>query len=341
MPGFDPARFERQASRGLGPLALKARVAHIAEALDDALAGPFEKDAPNVASAVGPSQLGIWVAWPAVEWVALAGIDHPQVALAALGEMTSAASAEFAIRTFIEHHPGLAWKQLREWAGSEDEHRRRLASEGSRPRLPWGKQVPSLKAAPERGLELLDLLREDESEYVRRSVANHLNDVCRDHPSLGVATAARWTDEGGAHVNAVVRHGLRGLVKQGDAGALALVGADVGANIEADLGLETDSVAVGESLAFTVGLELAGEAPSNAVIDYAVLYARPSGRPSRKVFKLSQVELVPGHRTELRRKLKLADVSIRTHHPGEHSIELLVNGVVASRAAFELRPAAG
>ncbi len=341
MPGFDPAKFERQASSGLGPLALKARIEHVAKALDNSLAGSVEADVPNVASAVGQSALGMWTAWPAVEWVALAGLDHPQIALNALGEMTRAASAEFAIRAFIERHPERTWEQLREWTRSEDEHKRRLASEGTRPRLPWGKHVQSLKSAPEQGLELLDLLREDESEYVRRSVANHLNDVCRDHPDLGVATAARWTDEGGSHVGGVVRHGLRGLVKQGDARALALVGADVNADIKAELDLDADSVAIGGSLAFTVTLQLAGDTPATAVVDYAVTYARPSGRSSRKVFKLTQVGLTPGLSTELRRKLKLADVSIRTHYPGEHSIELLANGVVASRATFELLPAGG
>jgi 3-methyladenine DNA glycosylase AlkC len=341
VQGFDPSKFERQASEGLRPLELKARIAHVAEALDDSLAGPFEANGPSVANAVSPSELGTWAAWPAVEWVALAGLDHPQEALGALGEMTRAASAEFAIRPFIERHPELTWERLHEWVRSADEHRRRLASEGTRPRLPWGRQVATLKSAPERGIALLDLLRDDESEYVRRSVANHLNDVCRDQADLGVETAARWVAEGGAHVNEVVHRGLRGLVKQGDPRALALVGADVGADIEAELALEDETIAIGESLPFTVTLTLAGDTPSQAVVDYAVIYARPSGRSSRKVFKLAQIELTPGRRTELRRKLKLADVSIRTHHPGEHTIELLVNGVLAGRATFELSPASG
>ena len=288
-------------------------------------------------TAVSAGGLSAWAAWPAVEWVALDGLGDPEPAIDALGEMTSIASAEFAIRPFIEAHPEATWRRLRDWAASSDEHRRRLASEGTRPKLPWGKRVAAIDRDPGPGLELLDLLRDDESEYVRRSVANHLNDVTRTHPDVALATAARWSEEGGTHVMGVVRHGLRGLVKRGDRRALALVGADVDAEVEAQLELGAETVAIGDAMPFTAGLNLAGTAPSRAVIDYAVLYARPSGRVARKVFKLTELDLEPGRPVRLRRKLKLSDVSIRTHYPGEHTIELLVNGRIAASASFELR----
>lgn len=324
---------------GLDSLELKARIAHVAGALSASLSGPFEVDAPLVARAVSTGGLSPWAAWPAVEWVALDGLGDPDVALDSLGEMTRVASAEFAIRPFIERHPALTWARLRLWAASRDVNRRRLVSEGTRPKLPWGTKVAALESDPRPGLKLLDLLRDDESEYVRRSVANHLNDVTRVDPDLGIATAARWSEEGGDHVAAVVRHALRGLVKRGDRRALALVGADVDATVAAQLELGTKAAEIGGAMPFTAVLELAGDASSRAVVDYAVRYARPSGRASRKVFKLATLDLEPGRAVRLERKLKLADVSIRAHHPGEHTIELLVNGRVAATASFELRRA--
>lgn len=336
VPGLDRVRFSREAGAGLGGLELKARIAHVADALEAALPGPFAAAAPGVAAAVGGSDLSAWQAWPALTWVEQAGLGDPEIALAALAAMTGHASAEFAVRPFIAAHPDLAWARLNEWAAAPDEHLRRLASEGTRPRLPWGSKVASLSAEPERGLALLDRLRDDPSEYVRRSVANHLNDVARDHPELAIATARRWTDAGGEHVGAVVRHALRGLVKRGDGKALALIGADVDAAIEAVLEPAAATAVIGGALPFAVTLTAAGDRPVTAVVDYAVLYARPSGRSSRKVFKLATVELQPGVPRRLERTLRLADVSIRTHHPGEHGIELLVNGSIAASASFVL-----
>ena len=336
VQGFDPASFERQASEGLQAHELKARIAHVAGALSASLAGPFETDAPRVAQAVSAAGLSMWAAWPAVEWVAVDGLEDPRQALDALGQMTGTASAEFAIRPFIERHPEVTWRRLGEWAAADDEHRRRLASEGTRPRLPWGRKVAALDSDPHPGLGLLDRLREDESEYVRRSVANHLNDIARSEPDLAIATATRWSEEGGRHVGTVVRHALRGLVKRGDPRALALVGADVDAKIDAQLALDSQRAEIGGAMPFSATIQLGGDESARAVIDYAVLYARRTGRASRKVFKLATVDLDPGRPVCLRRKVKLADVSIRRHHPGEHTIELLVNGQVAARASFEL-----
>lgn len=336
LSGLDAAGFRAAALDGLGPLELKARIAHVAKALNRALPGPFAHDAPGVAAGVRGAGLDMWSAWPAVTWVERYGLDEPEVALDALEAMTESASAEFAIRPFIARHPEIAWARLHAWSSSADEHLRRLASEGTRPRLPWGARVASLDADPARGLEIVERLRDDASEYVRRSAANHLNDVARLDPNLALATAERWARDGGEHARAVVRHALRGLVKRGDPHALALIGADPGAPLRATLELAEERAAIGAQLPFTVALRNEGEDEATAVVDYAVVYARPSGRRTRKVFKLATVALEPGADRVLRRRLALRNVSIRKHHPGAHAIELLVNGRIAATATFDL-----
>ncbi len=337
VPGFEAGAFADDAVADLEPLELKARIAAVAAALDRALPGPFADAAPRVATAVRAAGLTAWDAWPALTWVEQAGLGDPEVALDALAAMTASASAEFAIRPFIAMHPDATWARLAEWARAPDEHLRRLASEGTRPRLPWGGKVAALQADPGPGIALLDVLRDDPEEYVRRSVANHLNDVARDDPDLALATAARWSGAGGKHVDAVVRHALRGLVKRGDPRALALIGADVHAPVDAVLTLGAAEATIGGSMPFTAELTGRGDASATVVLDYAVAYARPSGRTGRKVFKITTLELEPGTPVTVERRLSLADRSIRTHHPGEHRIELLVNGRAAAAATFELR----
>lgn len=335
-PSFDSRGFRRTATAGLEALELKARIAHVATALGDALPGPFATDVRRVAAAIAGADLSTWEAWPAVTWVEVSGLDDPEPSLNALAAMTKRASAEFAIRPYLVSHPRLTWDRLGEWASSADLHLRRLASEGTRPRLPWGIKVPTLLEQPERGIELLDLLREDDEEYVRRSVANHLNDIGRDHQELALSAARRWKDEGGDHVEGIVRRGLRGLVKRGVPAAMELIGADVEAAIEVVLELESDQARIGDELPFAATLTAQAETTSQAVVDYAVHYARASGRSSKKVFKLAFVALEPGVPRRFERRISLVERSIRSLHPGPHALELLVNGRVGASAGFEV-----
>jgi 3-methyladenine DNA glycosylase AlkC len=339
VPGFDGPAFRRGAACGLRSMELKARIAHVAHALGNALPPEFAATAPRVARAVGEAELSIWEAWPAVTWIEQAGLDQPEEALSALEAMTKRASAEFAIRPFLIAHPDQTWSRLASWTASPDHHVRRLVSEGTRPRLPWGMKVPALIERPERAIALLDRLREDDEEYVRRSVANHLNDVARDHPEVAVATAERWLAEDGEHVGAVVARGLRGLVKKGVPQALALTGADLDAAVDATLELTPGVAVIGGEVSLAATLTSRAPTQARVVVDYAVRYARPGGRASRKVFKLAVVELEPGEQRNLARRVSLVDRTIRTHHPGTHAVELLVNGRVAATQRFELAAA--
>jgi len=325
--GFDARRFADEASRSLDQLELKARVTHVARVLARFLPGDFEAAAGVVLSSVPASDLTMWEAWPVTEWVADAGIDTPRAALDVLAGITARASAEFAIRSFIGRYPDLTFEALQRWAAHPDEEVRRLVSEGSRPRLPWAPRVDRLDAAPLWAVPLLDRLREDPSAYVRRSVANHLNDISKVDPDGALDVAGRWTADGGTHVSAVVRHGLRSLVKAGDPRALSLVGADAGAHVEVgDFTVVTKTVHLGGELVWRCLLTARHGRPVVAVVDYVLHFAGARGARRRKVFKLRTMQLEPGRPAEIVRRHPFVPVSTRRYHAGSHRVEVQVNG---------------
>jgi 3-methyladenine DNA glycosylase AlkC len=341
-PAFDAPAFTAAALDGLTTLELKDRVRHVARALRAALPDAWP-DALQVLVAALPAPLegtdgltdAFWW-WPVLQVVEDCGAHTPAKTLAALREMTRRFSAEFAIRPVLAAHPELALATLTTWCSDPDPHVRRLVSEGTRPRLPWGSRLTAFQRDPAPTLALLDRLVDDPELYVRRSVANHLGDIAKDHPDLAVRTAQRWVDGGGEQRAWIARHGLRALVKQGDPAALAVLGfrqLDVGVE---RFELSATALAIGETLTWTAALRSADHAPAHVVVDYAIGFARPTGRTSRKVFKGAVVELEPGRTLEITRRHAFRDVSIRTHHPGAHTVELLVQGRVLATANLTL-----
>lgn len=333
---FPSRRFITLATRGLEELELKARIGHVIAALTATLPQDFAAAADLVERAVAGSDLGMWEAWPATDWVAVAGLEQPEIALPLLARLTPHASAEMAVRPFIDRHPNLALRTLREWTRHADEHVRRLVSEGSRPRLPWASRVRLLEREPHLTVPLLDALREDPSTYVRRSVANHLNDLNKVDPTLALSTATRWRAQGGAHVDWVLRQGLRTLVKAGHAEALRLVGA---APLRVELlalSVLTPQVRLGESLEFTFSVRSAERESARVVIDYLIHHVKANGLTTPKVFKLSTRTLAPHEPLTVRRRHAVRPVTTRRYYPGVHRVEVQVNGVVLGGDDFEL-----
>jgi 3-methyladenine DNA glycosylase AlkC len=328
-PGFDREGFVAAAAGGLEELELLARLSHIARALGDHLPDSFAEAAAVLDRALASETLTGWITLACNEYVATHGIEEPDTALPLLARLTPRWSSESAIRPFIERHPELTFRYLRRWATDPDEHVRRLVSEGTRPRLPWAPQLRSLRADPRPALELLDQLVLDRSEYVRRSVANHLNDISKDHPGLALETARRWQRRG---ADGVVRHGLRTLLKQGDPQALALLGFDPEAAVTLeDLSVTPARVAIGGTveIAFTLA---AGEAPAEVMVDYRIHHAGARGPRSAKVFKLTTRTLQPGRPQRIARRHTFREVSVRRIHPGVHLVEVQVNGRVVAAA---------
>ncbi|MCK2220578.1 DNA alkylation repair protein [Actinomadura sp. ATCC 31491] len=328
-PPFPRGRFVARALDGLGGLELKDRVRHVAGALHEALPLPYPEAAAVVRACASQGALDLWSGWPATDHTAAHGLGHLEEAMATLAALTPYATGEFAVRPFLERHRDDALKIMLGWAESPDEHLRRLASEGSRPRLPWAARVPWLMT-PGPTLPVLDRLRDDPSEYVRRSVANHVNDLAKDHPEVALGLLARWRSDGGSHVEQVLRHAVRGLLRAGHPEALALVGAVPGSGEVDALSLEAGTVAVGGRLAFTVTVTSGAAGP--LLLKYAV--RRPG---SRRVFHLTQRQAgAPGATFTVRKTHSFRPVTTRDEPPGPRELDIILNGRVAATTAFTL-----
>jgi 3-methyladenine DNA glycosylase AlkC len=348
-PAFDRKRFERLALDGLDRLEFKARARHIAAALQITLPADFARAADVLESALAPVDgvtgecgdraggLSGWIVWPLTEHVARNGLDDPQRALAALHAMTQRFTGEFAIRPFIERHPELTFATLMRWTQDGSRHVRRLVSEGTRPRLPWGARLRSLIDDPSPTLPLLLALQDDESEDVRRSVANHLNDVGRDHPALLADWIERHLPGASAERRALLRHASRSLIKQGDPRVLALWGVGAALRGEVSLRIAPRRLAVGDALTLTVTVTSAAAAEQSLVIDYVVHFVTARAKASPKVFKGWSMRLDGRASCTLTRRHVLRPITTRVYRAGRHRVELMVNGRVAAEGAFELR----
>ncbi len=331
---FDADRFLSHALDGLDQRELMARLNRTAEAFHAALPLSFAEQLDVLrahAPQIGHNFIGIW---PSAH-VAAQGLKQPDLALPALRDFTRYGSAEFAVRPFLVRDLPGTLAVMREWAHSDDEHVRRLASEGSRPRLPWGLRLQALVADPSATLPLLSALRADPALYVRKSVANHLNDITKDHPERVLDFVADW-DRSDARTAWIVKHGLRTLVKKGHPRALALFGAGSAAKIETTISTRPKRIHLGDTLEISATLASTARRAQELIVDYVVHYARASGRASEKVFKWTTLTLAPGETVVLTKRQTIRDFSTRKHHPGAHGVELQVNGRRVARAAFLL-----
>ena len=326
-------------------LALRDRAHLVKDALLADVPGTVEDLADLVRGSLHDDTFTGWMIWPVTEAVSARAVADGSgaaldTALDLQAELTGRLTAEFALRPLLTHDLDRSVAAALRWTASEDEHVRRLASEGTRRHLPWGTQVPALTADARVTLPILDALYRDDSEYVRRSVANHLNDLSRTDPDVTVETAARWLADPAPSTPGLVRHALRTLVKRGDPDALALLGYGPAPDVRADLALDAREVRVGERLGFSAEVRNDGSAPARVVVDYVVHHRKANGSLTTKVFKLTTAELAPGQSLRLARQHSFKVITTRRYHPGAHAIELQVNGVTGGRADFELLPAA-
>ncbi len=333
-PRFDSEHFLSQTLKGIADRELMARLYRTAEVFDEALPVPFAEQIAVLhayAPLIGHNFAGIW---PCAH-VAAQGLGQADLALPALRDLTRYGSAEFAIRAFlIRDLPGTL-AVMKTWASADDEHVRRLASEGSRPRLPWGERLQALVADPSPTLPLLETLRADPSLYVRKSVANHLNDIAKDHPEVVLDLVTAW-DRTVPATAWIVRHGLRTLIKRGHPRALALFGAGAAPKLEATLLAKPTRIRLGETLQLVATLLSTSDRRQPLIVDYVVHYARAGGRSATKVFKWKQLDLAAGESVRLAKRQVIRDFTTRRHHAGRHQVELQINGRRIAETAFTL-----
>ncbi len=347
---FDAAAFTALACTGLEALEMKARALQICAALEATLPADFDAAAGlienSLAPATAPGEISAapglheglrgWILWPVGEYIARRGLPQPERALAALHALTQRFTAEFAIRPFIAQHPALTFQTLQGWVADPSPHVRRLVSEGSRPRLPWGQRLHSLVADPSPTLPLLQALQDDPSAYVRRSVANHLNDIAKDHPALVAAWLQQHLPTAPAPRRALLRHASRTLVKQGHAATLQAWGLGLGFEGQARLRVSPARVALGAAVEMVLTLQSGAAHPQNLVVDYAVHHVKADGSLSPKVFKGWQLTLAPGEAATLRKLHSMRPVTTRRYHAGRHGVAVQVNGQTVASGHFSL-----
>ncbi len=342
LPGFDSDAFLADCLAGYDDLELTDRAKHVAAAMAAHLPGDRGEALRVVTASLGPEDAELtgmegFFYLPHVYFVAEYGLDHFEDAMTAQYELTKRFTAEFSIRAYLEHQTQATLTRLREWTEDPSEHPRRLVSEGTRPRLPWAPRLKGFQADPSPVIELLELLKDDESEYVRRSVANNLNDIAKDHPDLVVEIAERWWADADENRRRLIRHGLRTLIKAGDPAALAVLGYGPDSPLDVrSVAVTPDTVAIGGKVSVVAALHNPTDAPISGLIDLRVHFVKASGETSPKVFKGAEIEVAPGDTATVAKTISVKQHSTRTHYPGTHTVELLVNGDARPGAMFEL-----
>ncbi|MFJ5262636.1 DNA alkylation repair protein [Streptomyces sp. NPDC088387] len=326
----------------LEPLSLRERTDLVSQALLRSLPPTWREANAIVRGLLEDPSFDGWIIWPVGETVTTLALTDGSTAalddaLALMAELTPRLTSEFAVRRLIEADPERALAAALGWAGHPDEHVRRLASEGTRAFLPWAIRVRALLDDPAATVPILDALYRDPSDYVRRSAANHLNDLSRLDPELVVATAGRWQASPSATTPRVVRHALRTLIKKGDPGALALLGFAPAEVVVGDLELPVSVVDLPGELSFTFTVTNAGDTPADIAVDYVVHYVKKNGRLAPKVFKLTTRRLDAGEKATLAARHGFRPMTTRVHYPGTHALEVQINGQRYGRTEFEVK----
>ncbi|MFD0619771.1 hypothetical protein ACFQZR_20080 [Paenibacillus sp. GCM10027629] len=320
-------------------LALKERMRKISVTLGRYLPPSYE-EAINVLFAIDETCTGFpYLFLPDFVEVYGQADEHWELSMQALERFTSGSSSEFAIRPFLLRDPERAMRQMAIWAEHPSEHVRRLASEGCRPRLPWGVALSMFKRDPAPILPILEMLKADPSLYVRKSVANNLNDIAKDHPSIVIETARRWQ---GKHPDTdwIIRHACRTLIRKADPEIMQIFGYAEDASsltTSASIAVEPTSLTIGERCELQYALRVREGEEVRVRIEYGIYFVKAKGQTSRKLFLLTDKTVPGGTVLNGRRSHNWADLTTRRHYRGEHRIVLVVNGVEVAETTVELR----
>jgi 3-methyladenine DNA glycosylase AlkC len=341
---FDLNAFLTDALDGYQTLELTPRAWQIAHALGRHLPQDYEQAIEILIASLGPkleaaelTGMDVFIYLPHVFFVAKFGVDHFEASMHAQYELTQRFTAEYSIRVFLERYPHRTLARLREWAFDANVHVRRLVSEGTRPRLPWAPWLRAFQDDPRPVLELLDLLKDDPELLVRRSVANNLNDIGKDNPAALIDTCRRWMKDATPDRSRLVRHALRSAVKRGDLDALEILGFLPATGVQVrDIRIAPAVASIGDSVTFTVDLSNEGSITLPLLIELRVHFVKANGRSSPKVFALKELELQPHGSVRLTKAVSLAQHTTRTHYPGEHRVEVLVNGRASGTGVFDI-----
>ena len=337
-PGFSEATFiQKVFNQEWDQLALKERVRHITLILGEMLPNNFQNSLEILKRALLHLKKQGFEKMVFPDFVEVFGQHDWETSISALEFFTQHVSAEFAIRPFIDRYPAETLEIMLRWTKHSHPGVRRLASEGCRPRLPWGMRLSNLVADPSPILPILENLKDDDREEIRRSVANNLNDISKDHPELVVEVLTKWDDPENIERSRLIKHALRSLLKAGHPGALNLLGFSSKPEIVVrNIKVEPGKIRLGEDLIFSFEIQSTSDKPQQLIIDYIVHFLKANGSHTPKVFKLSQKTVKPGERIQINRKHGIIPISTRKYYPGVQYFQPQVNGQVFKKVGVDL-----
>ncbi len=312
---------------------LKQRMRHIAECLHQHLPADYI-EAINILKPVS-TQFNGFEHMFFQDYVECYGLDNFVTSMPALEHFTKFASSEFAVRAFILQDEKRMMKQMLQWAKSDNHHVRRLATEGCRPRLPWAIALPAFKKNPQPVLKILKTLMQDDSEYVRRSVANNLNDISKDNPEIVLQWAEKWLGDN-KETDRLIKHACRSLLKQGDVRALSLFGFSDARHITVKKFAVQAEVTLGEKLHFSFLLKSQSAPLGPCRIEFAIDFMKANGKQSRKIFKIAEGDYAEKEK-QISKYFSFKEISTRKYYTGAHRLTIVVNGVDQITEIFELR----
>ncbi len=345
IPTFNPKQFLAEIfDDAWENRELKQRMRHTTETLHRQLSDNYEEDIVKILSfielwnekgiQVSPNDGLAFIFLP--DYVEQYGLDHYQTSMNAMEIITVFTSCEFSVRPFIIKYPKESMAQMLAWSSHENLHVRRLASEGSRPRLPWAMAIPRLKKDPTPILPILEKLKNDPSEYVRRSVANNLNDIAKDNPKVVIQIAKQWKGIS-KETDWVVKHACRTLLKQGNLELMELFGFGKVDKIKlSKFKISTPTVKTGEYLEFSFDLTNTNKVTSKIRLEYGLYYQKANGSLSKKVFKISEKDYSAQTTTSITRRQSFKIITTRKFYVGKHQLSIIINGKELDKSDFEL-----
>jgi len=348
---FDLESFDNEVANNLSTQGLSERIQQVRKSLYNHLPKPYEESLAIILRALPSilpndafdtkldlaSQNG-FIMISLTAFVSRYGIEHYQLSMNALKEMTKRFSAEGSIRYFIVRYPEQVLETFSRWVTDDSAHVRRLVSESTRPRLPMMMALPEFKKDPTPILPFLESLKNDSELFIRRSVANNLNDIAKDNPDVVTNLLKRWNDDKSANMIWLIKHALRTLEKQGDVNALRLLGFSEKPSISVgNFSLKTSEINLGEQLELSLQLNSSGNNDENLLIDYVVYHMKANGKLLPKVFKWTKKKIAKNSQLTLAKKHNIKPISTRKYYPGHHEVHLQINGKVMAKIDFYLK----
>ena len=312
-------------------LGLKQRIKKVSASLNQCLSGDFEAQLTSLL--LVHHQFNGLFHYIFSEFVECYGLEFFEASMSALSQFTQTSSSEFAVRPFIIKYPEKMASQLESWAQSDNEHLRRLASEGIRPKLPWAKHLPEIAQNPQRVKPIIDLLNNDSSRYVQKSVANLMNDLSKTQPQWVLCEIDKW-DLMQSNRFWIARHALRTLLKKGDVEALSILGYPKPSHIKLQNFSLNEKVQLGNKIPFSFTLQ-SQQQLGLVRLEYAISFLRKKNTAYRKVFKISESS-IQAKQKSWNSHHDFKKINTRNYYPGIHVLEVMVNGQVLKTSEFTL-----